>query len=102
MVLTNPFGFDLELSNIELSTSGIDFSPIPTAVTIPANETLSVKMMGTPLAIGTLVIRGCIIKITGFAEQEFLYEKQVHKVEQPKNSKEIVQQAKESERFKYW
>ena len=58
--------------------------------------------MGTPLETGLLVIRGCIIKITGFAEQEFLNEKQeIKKVEQPKNSKDIIQQSKESERFKY-
>ncbi|KAI8075820.1 TRAPP II complex [Gilbertella persicaria] len=101
-MLTNPFGFDLELSNIVLSTSGIEFSAVPTAATIPANDTLVVRLMGTPLETGLLVIRGCIIKITGFAEQEFLNEKQeTKKVEQPKNSKDIVQQSKESERFKY-
>ncbi|KAI8343814.1 TRAPP II complex [Blakeslea trispora] len=101
-VLTNPFGFDLELTNIVLSTSGIEFSAVPTAATIPANDTLVIRLMGTPLETGLLVIRGCIIKITGFAEQEFLNEKQeVKKVEQPKNNKDIVQQSKESERFKY-
>lgn len=58
--------------------------------------------MGTPLETGALIIRGCIIKITGFAEQEFLNEKQeVKKVEQPKNSKDIVQQSIELERYKY-
>jgi hypothetical protein len=58
--------------------------------------------MGTPLETGSLVIRGCIIKITGFAEQEFLNEKpEIKKVEQPKNSKDIIQPSKESERFKY-
>ncbi|KAG1116027.1 hypothetical protein G6F42_013796 [Rhizopus arrhizus] len=76
VVLTNPFGFDLELSNVVLSTSGIEFSAIPTAITIPANETLALRLMGTPLETGSLIIRGCIIKITGFAEQEFLNEKQ--------------------------
>ncbi|KAL9548722.1 hypothetical protein PS6_006462 [Mucor atramentarius] len=102
VVLTNPFGFDLELSNVVLSTSGIEFSAIPTAITIPANETLALRLMGTPLETGSLIIRGCIIKITGFAEQEFLNEKQeVKKIEQPKNSKDIVQQSIESERYKY-
>ncbi|KAI8647021.1 TRAPP II complex [Parasitella parasitica] len=102
VALANPFGFDLELSNIVLSTSGIKFSAVSTAATIPANDTLSLKLAGTPLETGSLIIRGCIIKITGFAEQEFMNEKQdVKKVEQPKNSKDIIQQSIESERFKY-
>lgn len=50
--------------------------------------------MGTPLETGALIIRGCIIKITGFAEQEFLNEKQ--QVEKVVNSTLV-----ESERFKY-
>jgi hypothetical protein len=55
--------------------------------------------MGTPLETGSLIIRGCIIKITGFAEQEFLNEKQqAEKVADKKSSpSEIV----ESERYKY-
>jgi hypothetical protein len=84
------------------STSGIEFLAIPTATTITANDTLTLRLMGTPLETGSLVIRGCIIKITGFAEQEFMNEKQeVKKVEQPKNSKDIIQQSIESERYKY-
>ncbi|KAI8078551.1 TRAPP II complex [Thamnidium elegans] len=93
VVLTNPFGFDLELSNIVLSTSGIEFSSIPTAASIPANDSLVVRLMGTPLETGSLVIRGCIIKITGFAEQEFLNEKQ--------QVEKVSTVSVESERFKY-
>lgn len=98
VVLTNPFGFDLELSNIILSTSGIEFSAVPTAATIPANETMSLRLMGTPLETGALVIRGCIIKITGFAEQEFLSEKPVEAVTaQTEKANSLV----ESERYKH-
>lgn len=50
--------------------------------------------MGTPLETGALIIRGCIIKITGFAEQEFLNEKK--KVEKVVNAPLV-----ESERYKY-
>ncbi|KAI7900256.1 TRAPP II complex [Cokeromyces recurvatus] len=101
VALFNPFGFDLELSNIILSTSGVKFSPIPTAATIPANDTLILRLMGTPLEIGTLVIRGCIIKITGFAEQEFLNEKpKIQSVDQSKK-KEAAQQTNNSQRFKF-
>lgn len=57
-----------------------------------------VRLMGTPLKTGSLVIRGCIIKITGFAEQEFLNEKQqAEKVLDKKASPVVV----ESERYKY-
>ncbi|KAG1052966.1 hypothetical protein G6F43_004920 [Rhizopus delemar] len=97
--LSNPFGFDLELSNIILSTSGVEFSPVPAAATIPANDTLTIRLMGTPLETGALTIRGCIIKITGFAEQEFLNEKQ--KTEQVKEKENKVMSLVESKRHKY-
>ncbi|CAO3613143.1 unnamed protein product [Cunninghamella blakesleeana] len=72
--LTNPFGFELELQNVSLSTSGLPFTPIPISVTIPAHGTISLRLMGIPEESGTLTIRGCIIRIVGFAEQEFLYD----------------------------
>ncbi|RCI06824.1 hypothetical protein CU098_013039 [Rhizopus stolonifer] len=97
--LSNPFGFDLELSNIVLSTSGVDFSPIPAAATIPANDTLTIRLMGTPMETGSLVIRGCTIKITGFAEQEFLNEKQ--RTEQVQEKENKVMSLVESKRHKY-
>lgn len=52
---------------------------MPAAVTIPANATLQMTLMGTPEATGTLVIRGCLVQITGFAEQEFLVDQEVKK-----------------------
>ncbi|KAG2221446.1 hypothetical protein INT45_005251 [Circinella minor] len=72
VTLTNPFGFDLELQNVTLSTTGIPFNAVPSTATIPANGTLSLRLTGTPEETGTLSVRGCIIKIVGFAEQEFL------------------------------
>lgn len=36
-------------------------------------------LMGTPEETGTLVIRGCLVQITGFAEQEFLVDQEVKK-----------------------
>ncbi|KAG2204837.1 hypothetical protein INT47_004112 [Mucor saturninus] len=79
VTLINPFGFDLELQNIMLSTSGVAFSAVPTAVTIPANATIFIQLMGTPEEAGTLVIRGCMIQIIGFSEQEFLIDHQEKK-----------------------
>lgn len=48
------------------------FNAVPASATIPANGTLVLRLTGTPEEVGTLVIRGCTIKIIGFAEQEFL------------------------------
>ncbi|KAK4519974.1 uncharacterized protein ATC70_010218 [Mucor velutinosus] len=79
MTLVNPFGFDLELQSIALSTSGISFNAVSTAITIPANATMHVPLMGTPEETGTLIIRGCLIQIIGFAEQEFLVDNEVKK-----------------------
>jgi hypothetical protein len=52
---------------------------VPTALIIPANDTVHVPLMGTPEETGTLIIRGCLIQIIGFAEQEFLVEEEVKK-----------------------
>jgi hypothetical protein len=94
VTLSNPFGFDLDLSNTILSITGIEFNAIPTATTILSYDTLSLRLMGTLLEIGNLIIRGCIIKITGFAEQEFLNEK-------PPVEKVIEKDTFESERYKH-
>lgn len=61
------------------STSGIAFTAVPTAVTIPANTTIFLQLMGTPEETGTLTVRGCMIQIIGFSEQEFLVDHQVKK-----------------------
>lgn len=56
------------------STSGIAFTAVPTALIIPANATVHIPLMGRPEETGTLIIRGCLIQIIGFAGQEFLVE----------------------------
>lgn len=57
---------------MSFSTSGVSFNAIPTAAIIPANATVDLPLTGIPLEIGTLTIRGCLIQIAGFTEQEFL------------------------------
>ncbi|KAI8877388.1 Trs120-domain-containing protein [Backusella circina FSU 941] len=79
VTLVNPFGFDLDLQSIMLSTSGIAFNAISTAVTIPANATVHVLLTGIPEETGELTIRGCLIRIIGFSEQEFLVDSEVKK-----------------------
>ncbi|KAI8337994.1 TRAPP II complex [Chlamydoabsidia padenii] len=72
VTLTNPFGFDLELQNIQLCTSGVSFQASHHSAAVPAFGTTNLRLSGMPQEIGTLCIRGCVIKIVGFAEQEFL------------------------------
>lgn len=66
------------------STCGIAFNSTPTALTIPANATVHVPLTGVPEETGTLIIRGCLIQIIGFVEQEFLVDCSV------KNSEETL------------
>ncbi|KAI9478517.1 MAG: TRAPP II complex [Benjaminiella poitrasii] len=88
VTLSNPFAFDLELQQITLSTLGIKFNAVPNMVTIPANATIPIILVGTPLETGILRICGCFIQIIGFAEQEFLVEK--GNVNAKKKSEEIL------------
>ncbi|CAO3627480.1 unnamed protein product [Cunninghamella blakesleeana] len=73
VILLNPFGYDLELQNISLSTSGISFNSIQSSTIIPAYQSSKINLSGVPEETGILTIRGCNIKIVGFTEQEFLF-----------------------------
>lgn len=72
------------------STSGIAFNAVSTAATIPANATVQVPLTGTPEQTGTLVIRGCLIQIIGFAEQEFLIDHEDNKSQQDASNDHFV------------
>ncbi|KAF8968005.1 hypothetical protein BGZ46_010939 [Entomortierella lignicola] len=71
VTLTNPHAIDLEVHEIRLSTSGVEFEAIPTSTVIPAQTTVSIKVAGVPKCAGELVIRGCLVQILHCAEQEF-------------------------------
>ncbi|KAF9383206.1 hypothetical protein CPC16_009025 [Podila verticillata] len=71
VTLTNPHGIDLEIQEIRLSTSGVEFQAIPTSTMIPAQTTVSIKVSGVPKGPGELKIRGCLVQIAHCAEQEF-------------------------------
>ncbi|KAI8065240.1 TRAPP II complex [Gongronella butleri] len=71
VTLVNPFGFDLELQSIRLSTSGVEFSCFASAALIHARRSLVLTISGVPSEPGELLVHGCFIKILGFAEQEF-------------------------------
>lgn len=71
VTLTNPHGIDLEIQEIRLSTSGVEFEAIPTSTVIPAQTTVSIKVAGVPKGPGELQIRGCLVQILHCSEQEF-------------------------------
>ncbi|BGO92090.1 hypothetical protein NBRC10512_000821 [Rhodotorula toruloides] len=72
VTLQNPFLFELEVQNIELSTSGVPFACDPLSTVIPAGSFHTVRLTGTPREPGTLVIRGCNIRLAGCSSREFL------------------------------
>ncbi|KAH7056509.1 TRAPP II complex [Linnemannia elongata] len=71
VTLTNPHGIDIEVQEIRLSTTGVEFEAIPTSTMIPAQTTVSIKVAGIPKAPGELVIRGCWVQILHCSEEEF-------------------------------
>ncbi|KAF8946106.1 hypothetical protein BGZ47_001308 [Haplosporangium gracile] len=71
VTLTNPHGIDIEVQEIRLSTSGVEFEAIPTSTMIPAQTTVSIKVAGIPKGPGELVIRGCWVQILHCSEEEF-------------------------------
>ncbi|KAA1471141.1 hypothetical protein DENSPDRAFT_775745 [Dentipellis sp. KUC8613] len=72
VTLRNPYVFDLEIENLELSTSGVPFETKPTSLTIPAQSFHSVTMTGKPTSTGELIIRGCYVQASGGASREFI------------------------------
>lgn len=72
VTLQNPFLFELEVQNIELSTSGVPFACDPLSTVIPAGSFHTVRLTGTPREPGTLVIRGCNIRLAECSSREFL------------------------------
>ncbi|KAJ3709992.1 TRAPP II complex [Lentinula guzmanii] len=57
VIVQNPYVFDLELQSLSLSTSGVPFESNPTSLA---------------LAIGSLVIRGCVVQAPGGVPREFV------------------------------
>ncbi|GJN91136.1 hypothetical protein Rhopal_004154-T1 [Rhodotorula paludigena] len=72
VTLQNPFLFELEIQSIELSTSGVPFACDPLSTVIPPGSFHTVRLTGTPREPGTLVIRGCNIRLAGCMSREFV------------------------------
>ncbi|KAI0093921.1 TRAPP II complex [Irpex rosettiformis] len=72
ITLRNPFVFDLELSSLSLSTTGVAIETKPLALIVPANSFHPVTITALPLESGQLTIRGCVVQAPGGASKEFL------------------------------
>jgi hypothetical protein len=55
-----------------LSTSGVPFACDPLVTVIPPGSFHTVRLTGTPREPGTLVIRGCNIRLAGCRSREFI------------------------------
>ncbi|KAF9652866.1 hypothetical protein BDM02DRAFT_3153426 [Thelephora ganbajun] len=71
VTLRNPFVFDLELSSLSLSTSGVTFESKPIPVLVPANSFHPVLITGRALEAGNLVVRGCFVQAPNGLSREF-------------------------------
>ncbi|KAH9946027.1 TRAPP II complex [Epithele typhae] len=72
VTLRNPYVFDLELQNLQLSTSGVTFVSKGFPVVVPANSFHPVTINGKATEAGTLVVRGCIVQAQGGISREFV------------------------------
>ncbi|GAA5969112.1 hypothetical protein JCM3765_002183 [Sporobolomyces pararoseus] len=72
VTLQNPFLFDLEIQNIELSTSGVPFAADPLSTIVPPGSFHTVRLSGTPRQAGILLVRGCNIRLAGCSSREFV------------------------------
>ncbi|KAF8163323.1 TRAPP II complex [Crassisporium funariophilum] len=72
ITLQNPYIFDLELQELSLSTSGVQFKSQPQRVLIPANTLHQVVLSGRAVEVGTLVIRGCSVQAPGGIAREYI------------------------------
>ncbi|THH33843.1 hypothetical protein EUX98_g252 [Antrodiella citrinella] len=71
VTLRNPYVFDLELSSLSLSTTGVRIDTKAVPVIIPANSFHPVTVIAKPLEPGLLVVRGCVVQAPGGVSQEF-------------------------------
>ncbi|SCV69753.1 BQ2448_1147 [Microbotryum intermedium] len=72
VTLQNPFGFDLEIQSMHLSTTGVDFVCDSLSTIVPAGSFHTLRLSGTPQSPGRLTIRGCHIRLAGCTSREFL------------------------------
>lgn len=100
LTLQNPFLFELELTNVSLSTSGTVFVTQPVSVTIPPNSFCPVRLSGVAEKPGQLTIRGCIAQTVGCEPREFLLPLSSEEEERNMEKRRSMKEA-EQDRFKF-
>lgn len=54
------------------STAGVPFASEPLSTVVPPGSFHTVRIRGTPLEAGLLIVRGCYIRLAGCTSREFL------------------------------
>lgn len=72
VTLRNLYEFDIMIEQLVLLTEGVVVEQHSTTVTLGSFRRQRVSIIGTPLSNGSLIIRGCKIRVKGCREQEFL------------------------------
>ncbi|CDZ96830.1 Targeting complex (TRAPP) subunit [Phaffia rhodozyma] len=72
VTLRNPFGFELQIQNIRLSTFGVGFTSNPCSATIYPNSIQTFRVTGFAHSHGQLVVQGCVIRLQDGSEAEFM------------------------------
>lgn len=70
VTLHNPFEIALEYESVRLSTSGVAFDADPVQTAVPPGSYHTVRLTGTPLEAGNLIVRGCKLVLAGCVERE--------------------------------
>lgn len=72
--LANPCVFEVTVESIALSVEHNQFEAFPVSVTLPASSGQVVSLSGLPLAVGSLTVRGCIVKCYGVVTEHLFEE----------------------------
>ncbi|KAI5122948.1 hypothetical protein M0805_006829 [Coniferiporia weirii] len=99
VTLENPYSVALDVLQISLSTGGVPFISNPLPVEIRPNSYETIVLSGRATEAGTLVIRGCILELSGVEPHETLIPV-FPQEEEEKGFLRAVADYNESERFK--
>ncbi|XP_024356422.1 trafficking protein particle complex II-specific subunit 120 homolog [Physcomitrium patens] len=72
--LANPCVFEVIVDSIALSVEHKKFEAFPVSVTLPPSSGQVVSLSGLPLAVGSLTVRGCIVKYFGVITEHLFEE----------------------------
>lgn len=72
--LANPCVFEVTVESISLSVEHDQFEAFPVSVTLPVSSGQVLSLSGLPLAVGSLTVRGCIVKCYGVVTEHLFEE----------------------------